>query len=157
MKGVKLLVSLARISRFLACPELQEPTVSLEESKEVLRLTKASFTWDPTRLENQFVLKHNQPLFSDPVLTNLDISVKQGELVGVVGKVDIKKRLSTFISQGGSGKSSLLCSLLGELARVEGEVQRGYSNVSYVAQQAWIQNITLKENILFGKSEDTTR
>ena len=89
MKGVKLLVSLARIRRFLACPELQDPTVSLEESKEVLRLNKASFTWDPTRLEYKFILKHNQPIFSDPVLTNLDISVKQGELVGVVGKVDI--------------------------------------------------------------------
>ena len=51
----------------------------------------------------------------------------------------------------------MLGSLLGELVRVEGEVLRGYSNVSYVAQQAWIQNITLKENILFGKSEDSTK
>ena len=50
MKAVKLLVSLARISRFLACPELQEVNVSLEEPKEVLRLTGASFTWDSTRL-----------------------------------------------------------------------------------------------------------
>ena len=58
------------------------------------------------------------------------------------------------MSQIGSGKSSLLCSLLGELARVGGEVQRGYTTVSYVAQQAWIQNLTIKENILFGKSQD---
>ena len=39
--------------------------------------------------------KLNQSIFSDPVLTNMDISVKRGELVGVVGKVDIKEeRLS---------------------------------------------------------------
>ena len=65
--------------------------------------------------------------------------------------------MSLLISQVGSGKSSLLGSLLGELARVEGEVQREYTTVSYVAQQAWIQNLTLKENILFGKTEDRNK
>ena len=53
----------------------------------------------------------------------------------------------------GSGKSSLLSALLGDMIRLEGEVKIKGS-VAYVAQQAWIQNATLRENILFGKELD---
>jgi len=61
--------------------------------------------------------------------------------VAVVGKV-------------GCGKSSLISALLGDMNRCEGEVNlRG--EVALVPQQAWIQNETLKNNILFGKCFDT--
>ena len=53
----------------------------------------------------------------------------------------------------GSVKSSLLSALLGDMIRLEGEVNIKGS-VAYVAQQAWIQNATLSENILFGKELD---
>ena len=50
----------------------------------------------------------------------------------------------------GSGKSSLLSALLGEMVRFEGEANvRG--KVAYVPQQAWMRNTSLKENVLFGK------
>jgi ATP-binding cassette subfamily C (CFTR/MRP) protein 1 len=50
----------------------------------------------------------------------------------------------------GSGKSSLISALLGEMTRVQGEVNvRG--RVAYVPQQAWMRNATLKNNVLFGK------
>ena len=53
----------------------------------------------------------------------------------------------------GSGKTSLLNGLVGELNK-----QRGYVNVngqiSYVTQEAWIQNETVKQNIIFGKYFD---
>ena len=50
----------------------------------------------------------------------------------------------------GSGKSSLLSALLGEMVRYEGEANvRG--KVAYVPQQAWMRNATLRNNILFGK------
>uniref|UniRef100_A0A8C9FPG4 MRP1 protein n=1 Tax=Pavo cristatus TaxID=9049 RepID=A0A8C9FPG4_PAVCR len=47
--------------------------------------------------------------------------------------------------QVGSGKSSFLSALLGEMEKLEGT-----GSVAYVAQQAWIQNGSLQENILFG-------
>ncbi len=50
----------------------------------------------------------------------------------------------------GSGKSSILSSLLGEMNKFKGKVYLNGS-VSYVPQQAWIQNATLKDNILFGR------
>uniref|UniRef100_A0A672TVD4 ATP binding cassette subfamily C member 6 n=1 Tax=Strigops habroptila TaxID=2489341 RepID=A0A672TVD4_STRHB len=68
--------------------------------------------------------------------SNLSISIPEGSLVAVVGQV-------------GSGKSSFLSAVLGEMEKLEGTVQRRGS-VAYASQQAWIQNDTLQENILFG-------
>ena len=50
----------------------------------------------------------------------------------------------------GSGKSSLLSALLGEMKRTRGTVNV-FGKVAYVPQQAWIQNCTLQGNITFGK------
>jgi ABC-type transport system involved in cytochrome bd biosynthesis fused ATPase/permease subunit len=53
----------------------------------------------------------------------------------------------------GSGKSSILAALLGEMNKVHGNVSIS-GNIAYVPQTAWIMNTTLKENILFGGSFD---
>ena len=50
----------------------------------------------------------------------------------------------------GSGKSSLVSSILGELEKRSGRVNVNGS-IAYVPQQAWMQNASVKENILFGK------
>uniref|UniRef100_A0A668AKG9 Multidrug resistance-associated protein 1 n=1 Tax=Myripristis murdjan TaxID=586833 RepID=A0A668AKG9_9TELE len=73
--------------------------------------------------------------FSSLVLLN--VCIPEGSLVAVVGHV-------------GSGKSSLLSALLGEMEKLEGTVAVKGS-VAYVPQQAWIQNATLKDNIVFGQ------
>uniref|UniRef100_A0A8C6AN30 Multidrug resistance-associated protein 1-like n=1 Tax=Monodon monoceros TaxID=40151 RepID=A0A8C6AN30_MONMO len=67
---------------------------------------------------------------------HLNIKIPEGALVAVIGQV-------------GSGKSSLLSAILGEMEKLKGVVQRKGS-VAYVSQQAWIQNCILQENILFG-------
>ena len=55
----------------------------------------------------------------------------------------------------GSGKSSLVSAVLGELEKRSGEVNVT-GKVAYVPQQAWMQNASVKDNILFGKSEEKT-
>eukprot|EP01155_Anaeramoeba_flamelloides_P023514 Anaeramoba_flamelloidesa807701_5206.p1 GENE.a807701_5206~~a807701_5206.p1 ORF type:complete len:948 (-),score=243.47 a807701_5206:15-2858(-) len=56
----------------------------------------------------------------------------------------------------GSGKSSLLYAILGELPRKEGSISvKG--TIAYCPQEAWIQNATLKENIVFFKEFDDNR
>ena len=68
----------------------------------------------------------------------MDLHVKPGQIVAVVGQV-------------GAGKSSLIQSLLGEMEKLSGTVSmRG--SIAYIPQQAWIQNATVKDNILFGKA-----
>ncbi|CAG8856864.1 3522_t:CDS:2, partial [Gigaspora margarita] len=47
-----------------------------------------------------------------------------------------------------SGKSSLLSALVGEMKRIKGEISLG-GKVGYCPQAAWIQNATLRDNIIF--------
>lgn len=54
----------------------------------------------------------------------------------------------------GSGKSSLISAILGEMEKLSGTVNCDGS-IAYVPQQAWIQNATVQDNILFGKYLDT--
>jgi ATP-binding cassette subfamily C (CFTR/MRP) protein 1 len=53
----------------------------------------------------------------------------------------------------GAGKSSFLQSILGDLYKASGEVVV-HGSVAYVAQQAWVMNATVKENIVFGHRWD---
>ncbi|CAM6100669.1 unnamed protein product [Calypogeia fissa] len=78
-----------------------------------------------------------------PNLFDINLSVKHGSLVAIVGKV-------------GSGKSSLLAALLGEMPKEAGMVKVSGST-AYVAQQAWIQSGTIQENILFGLPMNTAK
>ncbi|KAI8613164.1 ABC transporter type 1, transmembrane domain-containing protein [Chytriomyces sp. MP71] len=72
-------------------------------------------------------------------------------------------RLSVVVGSTGSGKSSLLLSLLGELKRVRGfgflpdpRMNPG-AMVAYVAQTAFLLNATIRDNILFGNAYDEAR
>ena len=70
-------------------------------------------------------------------LRNMNFSIGRNELIAVIGGV-------------GSGKSSLLAALAGDMRRTSGEVTMGATR-AFCPQYAWIQNTTLRENILFGK------
>jgi ATP-binding cassette subfamily C (CFTR/MRP) protein 4 len=84
---------------------------------------------------------------SDTVLSNLNLMVKRGDFVVVVGPV-------------GAGKTSLLMSMLSELPLSNGslympsDIQR---STSYVGQTPYIQSGTVRDNILFGKSMNTDK
>ncbi|TKA68436.1 hypothetical protein B0A49_08545 [Cryomyces minteri] len=73
-------------------------------------------------------------------LHDIDFTVGRNELLAVIGTV-------------GSGKSSLLAALAGDMRRTAGSVTLGASR-AFCPQYAWIQNATVKENIVFGKDFD---
>uniref|UniRef100_A0A6Q2YJW8 ATP-binding cassette, sub-family C (CFTR/MRP), member 2 n=1 Tax=Esox lucius TaxID=8010 RepID=A0A6Q2YJW8_ESOLU len=73
----------------------------------------------------------------------VSLDIKPGRLVAVVGVV-------------GSGKSSLISAMLGEMHSTKGFVNV-QGSVAFVPQQAWIQNATLRDNILFGSPVQETR
>ncbi|KAF8838120.1 P-loop containing nucleoside triphosphate hydrolase protein [Paxillus ammoniavirescens] len=75
-----------------------------------------------------------------PFLSNVNISIRTGSLTAIVGNV-------------GSGKSSLLSAIIGEMMRVSGEIQCNGS-IAYCAQQPWVQTTTIQDNILFGRPLD---
>ncbi|KAG0023449.1 hypothetical protein BGZ80_009400 [Entomortierella chlamydospora] len=78
-------------------------------------------------------------------------------------------KLSVNVGPTGSGKSALLLALLGEMERQEGfqympRLDYGPSprkdvgsGIAYVAQTAWLQNVSIRDNILFGREFDQER
>ncbi|KAM6951720.1 ATP-binding cassette sub-family C member 3 isoform 1-T1 [Aplochiton taeniatus] len=121
---VQASVSLKRIQDFLSHDELDPESVDRKNTATDCAVTvvNGKFTWTKS---------------DPPALHNINLMVTQGSLLAVVGHV-------------GCGKSSLVSALLGEMEKLEGDVSIKGS-VAYVPQQPWIQNATLRDNILFGK------
>ena len=68
------------------------------------------------------------------ILKNINVDIKQGEMVGIVGGI-------------GSGKSTLAQAILGEVLKESGEVNVG-GTIGYVPQTSWIRNDTIRGNII---------
>ena len=128
---IKLVVSVKRISDFLNADETHPEAVgkNTQDVDNAIEFRNASFSWTSGS--------------EDVHLQRVDVDIKKGSLVAVVGVV-------------GSGKSSLLSALLGDMEVVEGHVNAAGS-VAYVPQQAWIQNMSLKDNVLFDSRYDVQK
>ncbi|KAL6544998.1 hypothetical protein OROHE_009905 [Orobanche hederae] len=123
---VQIKVSLRRITSFLSLDELNSDFVQklpYDSCNAAIEITDGNFTWGAA---------------SSPIATlrNINLKVPHGTKVAIVGTV-------------GSGKSSLLSSILGEMAKISGNVMVSGTK-AYVAQTPWIQSGTIQENILFG-------
>ncbi|WRX15414.1 ABC transporter-like [Theobroma cacao] len=106
----------------------QKSNHNANASDVVIHIRKAEYAWETSNLNLQ------QPA----IIIDKDIQIKKGCKVAVCGLV-------------GSGKSSLLCSILGEIPRVSGTGTEVFGSKAYVQQTPWIQSATVKDNILFGK------
>ncbi|CAA7016303.1 unnamed protein product [Microthlaspi erraticum] len=123
---VQTKVSLARISSFLCLDDLQKDVVerlTSRSSEMAVEVSNGSFSWDDS-----------SPI---PTLRDLSFKVSQGMNVAICGTV-------------GSGKSSLLSSILGEVPKISGNVKVCGSK-AYIEQSPWIQSGKVEDNILFGK------
>ncbi|KAG8182126.1 hypothetical protein JTE90_002620 [Oedothorax gibbosus] len=114
-------VSLGRLRKFFTAENKDESMIGNNPNKgEVLTVKDASFSWSTDNDER--------------TLKNINLNVPKGKLVAIIGPV-------------GSGKSSLLSAVLGEMCKKGGSIDiKG--TVAYVPQQPWVLNRTLKHNIL---------
>ncbi|KAK1305890.1 ABC transporter C family member 3 [Acorus calamus] len=122
-------VSLDRISSFLRLEELQPDNIERlpKGSTDVaVEISDGNFSWDPS--------------LTNPTLKDLNVHVLHGMRVAVCGTV-------------GSGKSSLLSCILGEIPKTSGTV-KVCGTTAYVAQSPWIQSGKIEDNILFGEEMD---
>ncbi|XP_017229484.1 ABC transporter C family member 13 isoform X1 [Daucus carota subsp. sativus] len=136
-------ISTGRLSRFLCCPEIETatssdnyassctdeyPCVSFEDVAVVIN--EACCLWCSNDQE-QLVMDH------------VTLSVPKGHLIAVVGEV-------------GSGKSSLLNSILRETKIINGFVHTSGS-IAYVPQVPWILSGSIRDNVILGDEYDPRR
>ncbi|KAF9121964.1 hypothetical protein BGW39_010133 [Mortierella sp. 14UC] len=155
-------IALKRIEAFLLAEDTS-PIPPPESSHEyALSMDKASFAWDQLPSDSDESTDTLVPAHSSlnddeaktttgsvhsettaAYLDKINIRIPRGALVAVVGPV-------------GSGKSSLLQAMIGNMTLTEGRIVRG-TNISYASQTAWIQNATIRDNILFDTPFDEER
>ncbi|XP_012671078.1 cystic fibrosis transmembrane conductance regulator [Clupea harengus] len=82
-------------------------------------------------------------LYVTPVLRKITLRLEKGEMLALAGST-------------GSGKSSLLMTVLGELVPSEGTIRHS-GRISFSPQTAWIMPGTIRDNILFGLNYDEYR
>lgn len=128
-------ISLQRLSKFLKAKEVvdyvnRDPAVNGLSEDVAVGITAANFSWTAP-------VSGAEGSGGRGRLSGVDLNIRKGELVAVIGPV-------------GSGKSTLLASLLGELHKEAGNVTV-IGSVAYVPQTSWIPNESLRNVILFGK------
>ncbi|KAM9999110.1 hypothetical protein ACTFIZ_002674 [Dictyostelium cf. discoideum] len=126
--GIQMQIASKRVTDFLLLPEMKEiQQIDNPLLPNGVYMKNSTTTWN----------KEKEDSFG---LNNINFEAKGESLTMVVGSV-------------GSGKSTLVQAMLGELETIDGEIGIKGS-IAYVPQQAWIINATLKDNIIFGKELD---
>ncbi|XP_078163870.1 putative ABC transporter C family member 15 [Carex rostrata] len=119
-------VSGDRIASYLQEEEIDPngvETMAKDESEYEIEIKDGAFSWET---ESKV-----------PTLVEIQLSICKGMKVAICGSV-------------GSGKSSLLSCILGEIPKLSG-VARVRGTKAYVPQTPWILSGNVRENILFGK------
>ncbi|CAF1094580.1 unnamed protein product [Didymodactylos carnosus] len=140
--------------QYLSARKRIEAFLLLPESEQDARIRSRSFI-ETVSLDKSYILVNNyknQPqlpsLYCDLkvakwemdlpfTLKNIEFNTQPGDIIAVIGPV-------------GSGKSSLLQTLCGEIPYFDGKISLN-GRFCYVPQESWIFSSSLKQNILFGK------
>jgi ATP-binding cassette subfamily C (CFTR/MRP) protein 10 len=134
---VEAWVSLKRVQGFLLLPEtnlLQYYIINVgsHDNETMVTIEDGCYTW-----KREDGLSGTTAI--EWTLNGINLTLRKGELMGVVGKV-------------GAGKSSLLAAITAEMKIYRGQISVVDLNEGFglVPQEPWIQFATLRDNILFG-------
>uniref|UniRef100_A0A1I8MDU6 ABC transporter n=1 Tax=Musca domestica TaxID=7370 RepID=A0A1I8MDU6_MUSDO len=140
------LVSFRRIQKFMQLDEVKgtesnlTPAIVSENGKKIE--VNANAVKEPGIVIDNFTAKWNSAS-TENNLENITLEFKPKQLIAVVGPV-------------GSGKSTLIQSILGELQPSSGSITVN-GTVSYASQEPWLFTGTVRQNILFGQPMDKKR
>ncbi|XP_065303397.2 ATP-binding cassette sub-family C member 2-like [Dermacentor albipictus] len=127
------LFALQRISDFCTAEDQEEHTndsiIHFASKTGAVRMEKCTCAWNEL-----------DDVKTEADLNDINLSVEPGSLVGIVGFV-------------GSGKSSLLAAILGDMHRISGKVTYT-GTVAFAPQLPYVHNMTVRDNILYGKAMD---
>ncbi|XP_022605714.1 multidrug resistance-associated protein 9-like [Seriola dumerili] len=142
-------VSVTRLKRLLLIENPESYVIQKTDHRsEAIIMDKATLSWtkplhphnteDRDDLDNKS--RHTEVM---PTLRSVSFTLNKGKLLGVCGNV-------------GSGKTSLICSLLEQMHLHQGSVSVDGS-IAYTSQQAWVFYGTVQDNILMGEPLDRSR
>ncbi|CAG8134255.1 unnamed protein product [Penicillium olsonii] len=150
-----------RIQDFLLAEEQNEDIERDESMSNAIELENASFTWERLPTDEKETTKAEKKAAAleqketsktgddgtaketptEPFkLHDMTFEVGRNELLAVIGTV-------------GCGKSSLLSALAGDMRVIDGAIRLSTTR-AFCPQYAWIQNTSVRNNILFGKAYD---
>ncbi|KDR83062.1 hypothetical protein GALMADRAFT_57261 [Galerina marginata CBS 339.88] len=152
--SVKGKVSLDRVSQFLLETELLDsfshdidPVSTAGDSKiaDGIGFNNAEFAWSKVTVSGT----ESPPSRSFRLRSDGLVAFKKGSINLIVGPT-------------GSGKTSVLMALLGEMHFIPSGMDSAYNlpragGIAYAAQESWVQNATIKDNILFGSPYNEER
>ncbi|KAH9667477.1 multidrug resistance-associated protein 11 [Citrus sinensis] len=136
-------ISIRRLTRFLGCSEYKHELEQAANSPSYISNGLSNFNSKDMAVIMQDATCSwycNNEEEQNVVLNQVSLCLPKGSLVAVIGEV-------------GSGKSSLLNSILGEMMLTHGSIHASGS-IAYVPQVPWILSGTIRDNILFGKNYD---
>ncbi|XP_022944933.1 putative ABC transporter C family member 15 [Cucurbita moschata] len=144
---------------------LQEPIYNLPELVSMIAQTKVSLDRidEFIREEDQRKQIYYPPSSSSDIMVEIEVGEYSWDAsdrnvkpaITVAEKMQIPKGYKVAVCGSvGSGKSSFLCSILGEIPQISGTQMKVHGTKAYVPQTAWIQSGTVRENVLFGKEID---
>ncbi|WOO81705.1 Multidrug resistance protein fer6 [Vanrija pseudolonga] len=130
--------ALQRLSPVFEAEQRRDESPSIDPQLDVgIRVRHASFQWEHAGASK--VEKSGDPLSEPFAVRDLSLEVPRGRLAAIIGPV-------------GSGKSSILQGVLGDMRSMDdkGAVLFG-GRTAYCPQVPWIQNATLRDNVVFGQ------
>ncbi|KAK3430193.1 hypothetical protein EUGRSUZ_E01720, partial [Eucalyptus grandis] len=125
-------VSADRVASYLQEDEIRQDAIEYIPKNQTqfdIEIINATFSWNPDLIT--------------PTLSNIEVKIKRGMKVAICGMV-------------GSGKSSLLSCILGEIDKLSGQVKISGTK-AYVPQSPWILSGNIRDNILFGNPYDPNK
>jgi ABC-type multidrug transport system fused ATPase/permease subunit len=164
---IDALASVRRISAFLDAEEALDDSVTDHDQEHAISVDRASFTWEQSIVPlDTGHLKRSEhtaksatddvyPILSDHDETAADTSQRAFTLDDINLSIG-RKELIVVIGSIGSGKSSLLSALAGDMRGTNGSLSFGGSR-ALCSQYPWIQNTSVKQNITFGREFDQSR
>ncbi|TKA30151.1 hypothetical protein B0A50_02870 [Salinomyces thailandicus] len=164
-RAIDASAAIKRLGRFFDAEEMKDGTIEDLTQENAIAVKHGSFVWEQdssaSKPEALSSLNAAEPQNTEQAmpsstalqrseqsesrshpfgLSRLDIFIARQEFVAVIGSI-------------GSGKSSVLSALAGEMRKTGGTLSVGGSR-AFCSQHPWIQNASVKHNITFGKPLD---